>query len=226
MDFSVHRAMTSRDIDQVIFQAECSLLINSKSPVKTQILRGCIDYGRNHLAKSLFAKDKSRYKILSDLFNYANSFDDLHYSCFAVKQVSCIPASDNSTLRKTVLPIASSTLDTLLAPSVARMQKAFLGLSVCGLAMLLTGYFLSNSALILVALGISGYIFSSEITDYRLRRSLSLKLHQLLTRGNENAGSTIKDGLQDEIAVFEDTALNMFRYGLNMFSKIVPRTVS
>lgn len=216
MSFTIDRSMNAKQINQLIDDADRKL--TGKSLVKDQILETCFNYSRNNLAKAFIKKDKSRYDVVSDLLNFSPYLDDLHYSYFAAKQVSTIPSYENSTLRNSILPDALATLDTLLAPSIARMQKAFIGLLIFGLMMIFTGYFYGPQAYILMAIGIIGIFASGEITYYRTKRSLSLKLNLILTGGSNS--DTINDGLCDEFSMFEKTASNMLTQSLKTFQRI------
>lgn len=205
--------MTAKQVNKIIDDAERKLSDYQLTP-KGQILDACYVYSRSSLT-SFVRKDPSRYTIVSNLLTGAEILDDLHYYCYAVEQLAGIPKSENSTLKKSVLPIARANLDVLLAPSVASTQKAFIGLLSLGIAMLFTGYHLQAIAMIVA--GFVGYAASELITGYRMSRSLKLQLNRILTGGAVK--STIKDGLQDEVARFERTASGMLHTALSMFEK-------
>lgn len=218
VDLSISPAMKKAEIKRQI-EAAIRYIADHRefSSIRIHVLNMCIDYAKGSL-HSVFTKEHNRYGIYSNIMSAADAFasnDDLHFLAFVVKELSQIRSYENSTFRKQVLPSASRYLAIMLAPEIARTQKAFLGLAIGGMAMFLAD---PRAAAFITPLALTAAYLSENIVYARLYRSLELRLHRTLTLNN-NELPQIADGLQDEVGRFLTTATGMLDSGLTLFSR-------
>ena len=217
VDLSITPSMKKSEIKRQIEAAERYAASHHQlSSIKLHVLSMCIGYAKGSL-HSVFTKEHNRYGIYSNIMNAADVFannDDLHFLAFVVKELSQINTYENSSFRKSVLPAASRYLAIMLAPEIARTQKAFMGLAVASMAMFLAQ---PRAAAFITPIALAAIFFSENIVYARLYRSLELKLHRAITAGN-GEHAAIADGLQDEVGRFMTTATGMLDSGLTLFS--------
>lgn len=109
--------------------------------------------------------------------------------------------------------------DILLALEVARMQKAFIGMAVFGMTIMVTDYAPRLGSMSLL-LGVIGYLGSHYFVLGRLQRSLDMQLCRMLDSQQEGQVSVFDDGIQDEVAEFQRVTAGMLAGGMRMFHQV------
>ncbi len=215
-NFTIDISMTKAQISTKIETAAAHVNQQNYSVLKQRVLNDCFHYARANLA-SVFAKDPSRYAIYSNIVNFAGTLDDLHFFAFVEQEFkSLAPNTHSRNFRDVILPYTSRNLNIMLAPSILKSQKAFLGLAAGGMMLFATRADMRGSMLVMV--GILGYLGAENLIRARLDRSLTLKLHQHIAQGVDTTVQ-ITDGFQDEFAIFERQASSMLSHGVSFFSR-------
>lgn len=222
-DLSLDKKMSKSEISIKLRKAKQWLQLRDFSAAKQSVLSPTLRYADDRL-KSVFSRHESKYRIYSSIVNAADYLDDLHFLQYSVNQLETIPPSPPSVLRETVLPEALRYRDVMLSPYVAQTRKAGLGLIMTGISVGLVGrsggaYGLGSTMMFVGTLAIVG---ARYFALDRLARSLDLKLHQQITNGHSDA-MTIQDGLTDELAVIEQTAVGMLSSGVTLFGQFGER---
>lgn len=218
-NFSINIGMKRSDIQAAVKRAKDYFAGVQLSVSKRQVIDAVIDYAEKSLCTfSLIGKAANRYAIYSNIINFCEQFDDLHFLHYAAQQLQFIDRYENSTLRNTVLPNVIHKRDLLMTPEVARMQKAFMGMTAFGMATLVSGYSPAKASTCMM-MGVLGYLGSYYLVLSRLDRSLSMKMNRMITNDSEKP-LQLDDGLSDEFGTFQRAATGMLTSGLSIFNRV------
>lgn len=216
-DFTINRMDSKSERDAALTRAERFFENQQLSNAKRSVIDSVLRYAGEKLCGALtFTTAESRFRICSNILNHHQQFDDLHFLQYVISQLSDIGPHENSTLKSWVLPIAVHNRDLLLAREVARTQKAFIGMTAFGMATLFTDY-APRMGFMSILLGVIGYLGSYHLVLGRLQRSLDLQMGRMLESQQEGQELKLEDGLQDEVAIFQQTATGMLGSGMRLF---------
>lgn len=205
-------SMKKSDVLERIQAAKDYFLTPQFSIYKKDILKGVIAYAEENFVK-LLSRSQSRYTMYADMLELATHLDDIHFLCYAKRELQKIHEWD-SLLRTSVLPIANQKLKVALAPTIARRQKFALSLCMGGFAMLLSRYAPAGSAFIVA--GLACYLASHQIVELQLNNSLLIKENRLA--GGVDHTHLIQDGMEDTFSRLEGMGNNLLTASLGIFS--------
>ena len=103
-ELAINSSMSTKEVKAKVDAAKKHFESARMSTIKTFVVNQCLDYAEKKLAKggwttSVVGREVNRYQIYSNLLGAVESLDDLHFTHYAMRQLSRIGVGENSSFR-------------------------------------------------------------------------------------------------------------------------------